>query len=77
MRGLPFSLVDQLAADGDHPAFPPFNLTSAVHHTCGGMSMTFESNMGLDAPGDKMTEGEILDSHFVLFEEMFRFAYQV
>ncbi|MBW5447727.1 hypothetical protein GE107_16860 [Cohnella sp. CFH 77786] len=73
-RGLPFALVDQAAADGAGRPFPSFNLTSAVHHTCGGMSMTFESNMGLDAPGDKLTEEEILDSHFVLFEEMFRFA---
>lgn len=71
-RGLPFSLVDQAAGDG--ALFPSFNLTSAVHHTCGGMSMTFESNMGLDAPGDKLGAEDILDSHFVLFEEMFRFA---
>ncbi|MGO4268684.1 hypothetical protein AB4Z22_02380, partial [Paenibacillus sp. TAF58] len=52
---------------------PSFNLTAAIHHVCGGMSMTFESNMGLDAPGVKLTPNEILDSHFVLFEEMFRF----
>ncbi len=73
-RGLPYSLVDQIGTDGENPPAPSFNLTSAVHHTCGGMSMTFESNMGLDAPGVKLTEDEILDSHFLLFEEMLRFA---
>lgn len=73
-QGLPFSLVNQVVVDGEKPPNPSFNLTSALHHTCGGMSMTFESNMGLDAPGVKLTADEILDSHFVLFEEMFRFT---
>lgn len=73
-QGLPFSLQNQVVVDGEQPACPSFNLTSALHHTCGGMSMTFESNMGLEAPGVKLTADEILDSHFVLFEEMFRFA---
>ncbi|MBM7564294.1 M14 family zinc carboxypeptidase [Paenibacillus sacheonensis] len=71
-RGLPFTAVDQWTErEGGSP--PSFNLTSAVHHACGGMSMTFESNMGLDAPGARLSAEEILDSHFLLFEEMFRF----
>ncbi|MNI45280.1 hypothetical protein D3C73_996990 [compost metagenome] len=73
-QGLPFSLVNQVVVDGEVPLNPSFNLTSAIHHICGGMSMTFESNMGLGAPGTKLTADEILDSHFVLFEEMFRFT---
>lgn len=72
-KGIPFNVVDQVVVHGEMPSYPSFNLTSAIHHTCGGMSMTFESNMGLDAPGVKLTANEILDSHFVLFEEMFRF----
>ncbi|NBD23888.1 M14 family zinc carboxypeptidase [Paenibacillus glycinis] len=72
-RGLPFALVDQWT-EKEGASAPSFNLTSAVHHACGGMSMTFESNMGLDAPGERLSAEEILDSHFLLFEEMFRFA---
>jgi hypothetical protein len=54
--------------------YPSFNMTTAIHHACGGMSLTFESNMGLDAPGVKLSPDEILDSHFILFEQMFRFS---
>lgn len=71
-RGIPFAVVDQVVVDGAKSPYPSFNLTSAIHHTCGGMSMTFESNMGLDSTGVKLTPDQILDSHFVLFEEMFR-----
>ncbi|WP_409346176.1 M14 family zinc carboxypeptidase [Paenibacillus sp. MBLB4367] len=72
-RGLPFAERNQIAADQGKYPYPSINLTTAIHHACGGMSMTFESNMGLDAPGTKLTSDEILDSHFVLFEECFRF----
>lgn len=71
-RGLPFALTNQLAPYGETYPSPPFNLATAIHHTCGGMSLTFESNMGLAAPGTKLTADDILDSHFVLFEEAFR-----
>ncbi|WP_171632761.1 M14 family zinc carboxypeptidase [Paenibacillus plantarum] len=74
-RGLPFTLTNQLAPDAGTISSPPFNLTSAIHHVCGGMSLTFESNMGLAAPGIKLTADEILDSHFVLFEQAFRFMH--
>lgn len=73
LQELPFTERNQLVVDDGRKPNPSFNLTSAIHHVCGGMSMTFESNMGLDAPGIKLTPEEILDSHFVLFEEMFRF----
>lgn len=72
-QGLPFVERNQLVVGEGAVAHPSFNLTSAIHHVCGGMSMTFESNMGLAAPGVKLTPDEILDSHFVLFEEMLRF----
>ncbi|WP_236286645.1 hypothetical protein [Paenibacillus allorhizoplanae] len=70
---MPFVERNQLVVGEAAVAHPSFNLTSAIHHVCGGMSMTFESNMGLAAPGVKLTPDEILDSHFVLFEEMLRF----
>lgn len=72
-QGIPYSAIDQLVADGASQPFPSFNLTAAVHHACGGLSMTYESNMGLDAEGVKFTPEQILDSHMILFEEMFRF----
>jgi len=71
--GLPYYVIDQLTPDAGVSSPPPFNLTSAIHHVCGGMSMTFESNMGLAAPGTKLSADEIMDSHFVLFEQAFRF----
>ncbi|WP_217582257.1 hypothetical protein, partial [Lysinibacillus sp. GbtcB16] len=48
-EGLPYVERNQVVlSDGSVP-YPSFNLTSAIHHVCGGMSMTFESNMGLAA----------------------------
>ncbi|RAV21573.1 M14 family zinc carboxypeptidase [Paenibacillus contaminans] len=73
-QGLPFTERNQVVVDQGEYRSPSFNLTTALHHVCGGMSMTFESNMGLAAPGTKLTADEILDSHFMLFEEMFRFS---
>ncbi|OUS75779.1 hypothetical protein B1748_15230 [Paenibacillus sp. MY03] len=73
-NGIPFAERNLVQEDEGHYPVPSFNLTSAIHHVCGGMSLTFESNMGLDGPGVKLTPDEILDSHFVLFEEMFRYS---
>jgi hypothetical protein len=59
--------------EGDSTYPPPsFNLTSALHHLSGGLSMTYESNMGLDASGERYTYDEMLESHIVLFEELLR-----
>ncbi|MFB9330793.1 M14 family zinc carboxypeptidase [Paenibacillus aurantiacus] len=73
-QGIPFADRNLIEADTGNYPFPSFNLTSAIHHVCGGMSLTFESNMGLDGPGVKLTPDAILDSHLVLFEQMFRFS---
>lgn len=73
-QNLPYSKLNLILTDEGTYPYRAFNLTSAIHHVCGGISFTFESNMGLDAPGIKLTEDEILDSHFVLFEEMFRYT---
>ncbi|MDF2713860.1 MAG: hypothetical protein K0R28_785 [Paenibacillus sp.] len=58
---------------GQRTAPPSFNLTSALHHVSGGLSMTFESNMGLDAPGEKYSYEQILEGHYILFEQLLRF----
>lgn len=71
--GLPFSEVNQVVEDQGSYPYPSMNMTTAIHHACGGVSMTFESNMGIDGPGTKLTPDEILDSHLVLFEQLFRF----
>ena len=57
------------------PAANPhsFNLTSAMHHICGGDTVTFESNQGLvDAPGIICTPEEIYNAHLILFAETCR-----
>ncbi|MBQ3179036.1 MAG: hypothetical protein IJB52_14535, partial [Clostridia bacterium] len=53
-------------------AFPPpsFNLTSALHHVCGAISSTYESNEGL-LDKNRFTAEEILLHHYCLFEAMF------
>lgn len=52
---------------------PSFNLASALHHISGGISLVFESNMGLDAPGETYTYEQMLEGHYILFEELLRF----
>ncbi|MNL64392.1 hypothetical protein D3C87_1886020 [compost metagenome] len=70
---IPYSNLNQIVVDDGKYPFPAINLTSAIHHVCGGMSITFESNTGMDAPPQKFTPDEILDSHLILFEEAFKF----
>ncbi|MBO9609852.1 MAG: hypothetical protein J7639_28100 [Paenibacillaceae bacterium] len=65
-------LYSELAASPGYPP-PSFNLTSALHHLTGGLSMTYECNMSLDAPGERFSYAEMLDSHLVLFEQLMRF----
>jgi hypothetical protein len=55
------------------PTPPSFNLTSVLHHISGGLSMTYESNQGLDAAGCRCTHEQIYEGHFVMFEQLFRF----
>ena len=54
---------------------PSFNLVSAVHHVCGGVSVCYESNECLiDEPGPHRTHEEITRMHMILFEETLRMA---
>lgn len=54
---------------------PSFNLTSALHHVCGGASCTFESNEHVaDQAGPHQTHEEIYRSHLILFEQCCRQA---
>ncbi len=48
---------------------PSFNLCSALHHVCGGISCVFESNQNvIDEPGPHLTFDEIYRTHMILFE---------
>ena len=58
-------------------AFPPpsFNLSSALHHACGGVSFVHECCVGVKtAPYPQVTHDQILDIELLLYEELLRFA---
>ena len=51
---------------------PSFNLPSAAHHICGGVSAVFESNEHISTQeGPKFTHEQIYRSHRILFEQCF------
>ncbi len=54
---------------------PSFNLASALHHVCGGVSAVFESNQCIiDDPGPHLTHEQIYISHLILMEQCFHLA---
>jgi hypothetical protein len=57
--------------------FPPrsFNLASALHHACGGVSFVHETPCGLRAPPyPQVTHDQILDIEMLLYDELLRYA---
>jgi len=74
-EGLGFK-IRPIKEDRESGATPPsFNLTSALHHVCGGVACTFESNEHIaDRPGPHQTHEEIYRSHLILFEQCCRQA---
>lgn len=55
---------------GNRSVGDAFMLQSAMHHLCGGVAVTYESNQGLtDAPGVGDTHDQIYRAHVLLFEE--------
>lgn len=63
--------------DGEQPPGQPFNLTSALFHTSGALSFTFECPCGMDAEGAlPCTHEEMLDMQLILYQECFRFAHE-
>lgn len=73
--GLPAGGVPEPIEDG--AAYPPpsFNLTSALHHACGGLAMLFECPHGLKEPRyPQVTHDQMLDLELILFEELLAFA---
>src|SRR5262249_43907693 len=61
----------------DGVGFPPpsFNLCSALHHACGGVSFVHETCVGVKtAPYPVLTHEQILDMQMLLYDELFRYA---
>lgn len=75
-EGLYFTIRDLPGREsGSTP--PSFNLASALHHVCGAVSATFESNECIcDEPGPKQTYEEILRGHMILFEQACRMFWE-
>jgi hypothetical protein len=76
--GLPAGKPPALREDGESYPPPAFNLTSALHHACGGTSMLFECSHGLKEPQyAQVTHEQILDLELLLFDERFAFAVEM
>jgi hypothetical protein len=61
----------------DGVTYPPraFNLSSALHHACGGVSFVHESCAGVRTPPyPKVTHDQLLDIQMLLYDELLRFA---
>jgi len=73
--GLPNHKLSDPGEDGMKLPPPSFNLTSALHHVCGGMSLTFECSHGLKEPDyPQFSHDQILDIQLILYDELLRFA---
>ncbi len=74
-EGLPNGTPSKPRPDGENYPPPSFNLTSALHHVCGGVSMTYECSHGVTGGNyPELTHGEILDTQLLLYEELLSFA---
>lgn len=73
-RGLRFYHAPLDADEDIMESSSSFDLNAAIHHSCGGLSFTYESNMGLDYGRHILNEDEILDHHLILFESILRFT---
>jgi hypothetical protein len=73
--GLPAGEPPVPSEDGVEYPPPSFNLTSALHHVCGTVSMVFECPHGVrEDIYPQVTHDQILDIELILFEELLRFA---
>ena len=61
---------------GDGLGIPPsFNLSSALHHTCGAVSFIHECMRGVDDPlYPKITHEQILDIDLLMVDELLKYA---
>ncbi|MBQ8611021.1 MAG: hypothetical protein IJ412_04845 [Oscillospiraceae bacterium] len=70
-EGMPYVFpAEHTLPQGENP--PSFNLVSACHHVCGGVSLCYESNEGLTDADDGLPgfdHDRILRMHRILFAE--------
>lgn len=52
----------------------PYNLASALMHSCGAPCIVYETNQGLGYGDVRLNYDEIYNEHLILFEEMFESA---
>jgi hypothetical protein len=74
--GLPHSAGGPKVTE-DGVTFPPpaFNLSSALHHACGAVSIVHECTVGVQtAPYPVLTHEQVLDVELLFLDELFRFA---
>jgi len=73
--GLPNRNGPVPAEDGVNFPPPSFNLSSALHHACGGVSFVYECCTGTcTAPYPATTHDQILDLQLMFLDELFRYA---
>jgi len=73
--GLPAGKPPASAEDGARYPGPSFNLTSALHHVCGGVAMLFECPHGFkETQYPQVNHDQILDLQLMLYEELFALA---
>jgi len=72
-EGLPSGQPFEPVPDGEELPLPSFNLTSALHHVCGGVSMLYECSQGL-VEYVRVSHDDILNLELLLFEEWLAFA---
>lgn len=73
--GLPAGAPPSVSEDGENYPPPSFNLTSALHHVCGAVSLLHECPHGVaEDRYPNATHDDILDIQLILFEELLAFA---
>lgn len=72
-RGLEYYIHEAEGRPEDEERPAALGIDSAMHHVCGGISCTYETNMGLDFGRLRCTHDEILDHHMILFDTLFKF----
>ena len=72
--GLRFATVSETERESGRTP-PSFNLTSALHHVCGGVSAVFECNERIvDMKGELFTHEQVYLSHLILFTQCLKLA---
>jgi len=66
--------VQAVTGHADQALPPTFNLNSAIHHACGGVSILYETYSGSHEKPNRFNAEQILDMHNVLFEKTLELA---